>query len=133
MYTQNTMDMIEQSHESMARACVANYIGAKNIWQTGVTASTEGYTGEHVVKLLTMYNTENGTKLTANDVRKAENFPNFYKWACAKIMTYMDFFTERTTRFHANITGKEIARHTPLRMQNIMIFSQLFIPQIQRF
>lgn len=123
MYTQNTMDMIEQAHESMARACVANYIGAKNIWQTGVTASTNGYTGEHVVKLLTMYNTENGTKLTANDVRKAENFPSFYKWACAKIMTYMDFFTERTTRFHANIKGKEIARHTPLSMQNIMIFS----------
>ena len=89
MYTQNTMDMIEQAHESMARACVANYIGAKNIWQTGVTASTDGYAGEHVVKLLTMYNTENGTKLTANDVRKAENFPNFYKWACAKIMTYI--------------------------------------------
>lgn len=123
MYTQNTMDMIEQAHESMARACVANYIGAKNIWQTGVTASTAGYTGEHVVKLLTMYNTENGTKLTADDVRKAENFPSFYKWACAKIMTYMDFFTERTTRFHANIMGKEIARHTPLQMQNIMIFS----------
>jgi hypothetical protein len=35
----------------------------------------------------------------------------------------MDFFTERSTRFHANITGKEIARHTPLRMQNIMMFS----------
>ena len=121
MYTQNTMDMIEQAHESMARACVANYIGAKKIWHTG--ASNDGYTGEHVVNLLTMYNTENGTDLTANDVRKAENFPSFYKWACAKIMTYMDFFTERTTRFHANIKGQEIARHTPLSMQNIMIFS----------
>ena len=29
MYTQNTMDMNEQAHESMARACVANFIGAK--------------------------------------------------------------------------------------------------------
>lgn len=123
MYTQNTMDMIEQAHESMARACVANYIGAKNIWQTEVTKTTTGYTGEHVVNLLKMYNDENNLDLTAAEVRKAENFPNFYKWACAKIMTYMDFFTERTTRFHANITGKEIARHTPLRMQNIMIFS----------
>lgn len=123
MYTQNTMDMIEQAHESMARACVANYIGAKNIWQTEVENKTTGYTGDHVVKLLTMYNNENSTKLNSNDVRKAENFPSFYKWACAKIMTYMDFFTERTTRFHANITGKEIARHTPLKMQNIMIFS----------
>lgn len=123
MYTQNTMDMIEQAHESMARACVANYIGAKNIWQTEVEKKTNGYTGDHVVKLLTMYNNENSTTLNSNDVRKAENFPSFYKWACAKIMTYMDFFTERTTRFHANITEKEIARHTPLKMQNIMIFS----------
>ena len=123
MYTQNTMDMIEQAHESMARACVANFIGAKNIWQTEVGKGTAGYTGEHVVKLLTMYNDENGSALTAEDARKAENFPSFYRWACAKIMTYMDFFTERSTRFHANIKGKEIARHTPLRMQNIMIFS----------
>ena len=123
MYTQNTMDMIEQAHESMARACVANYIGAKNIWQKEVSTSKPGYTGEHVVKLLTMYNTENGLELKPEDVRKAENFPSFYKWACAKIMTYMDFFTERTTRFHANIKEKVIARHTPLHMQNIMIFS----------
>lgn len=123
MYTQNTMDMIEQAHESMARACVANYIGAKNIWQKEVSTSQPGYTGEHVVKLLTMYNTENGLELKPEDVRKAENFPSFYKWACAKIMTYMDFFTERTTRFHANIKEKVIARHTPLHMQNIMIFS----------
>ena len=123
MYTQNTMDMNEQAHESMARACVANFIGAKNIWQTEVDKNTNGYTGEHVVKLLTMYNNENGSALTAEDVRKADNFPRFYRWACAKIMTYMDFFTERSTRFHANITGKEIARHTPLRMQNIMMFS----------
>lgn len=123
MYTQNTMDMIEQAHESMARACVANYIGAKNIWQKSVNEKVDNYTGEHVVKLLTMYNAENETKLTADNVRNADNFPSFYKWACAKIMTYMDFFTERTTRFHANIKEKDIARHTPLQMQNIMIFS----------
>lgn len=75
MYTQNTMDMIEQAHESTARSCVANFIGAKNIWQTEVGKSTSGYTGEHVVKLLTMYNAENGSDLTADDVRKAEKFP----------------------------------------------------------
>lgn len=123
MYTQNTMDMIEQAHESMARSCVANFIGAKNIWQKEADNSTDGYNGEHVIKLLTMYNDENGSMLTADDVRKSANFPSFYRWACAKIMTYMDLFTERSTRFHANITGKEIARHTPLRMQNIMMFS----------
>ena len=123
MYTQNTMDMIEQAHENMARACIANFIGAKNIWQAGVDASTTGYTGKHVVKLLTMYNDENGTQLTADDVRKADNFPKFYRWACAKIMTYMDMLTERTSGFHANITGKEIMRHTPYRNQNLMLYS----------
>lgn len=123
MYTQNTMDMIEQTHENMARACIANFIGAKNIWQTGVDANTEGYTGTHVVKLLTMYNDENGSQLTADDVRKADNFPKFYRWACAKIMTYMDMLTERTGGFHANITGKEIMRHTPYRNQNLMLYS----------
>lgn len=123
MYTQNTMDMIEQCHESMARACVANMIASKSIWQAEVGTGTEGYKGTHVVKLLTMYNDENGTNLTADTVRQGENFIKFYRWACAKIMTYMDMFTERSGEYQCNITDKAVMRHTPLRNQNLLLFS----------
>ena len=123
MYTQNTMDMIEQCHESMARACVANMIASKSIWQEEVGKGTEGYKGTHVVKLLTMYNDENGTQLTADAVRQGENFIKFYRWACAKIMTYMDMFTERSGEYQCNITDKAVMRHTPLRKQNLLLFS----------
>lgn len=123
MYTQNTMDMIEQCHESMSRACVANMIASKSIWQTEVGKGTEGYKGTHVVKLLTMYNDENGTQLTADTVRQGENFIKFYRWACAKIMTYMDMFTERSGEYQCNIADKAVMRHTPLRKQNLLLFS----------
>lgn len=123
MYTQNTMDMIEQCHESMSRACVANMIASKSIWQAEVGKGTEGYTGTHVVKLLTMYNDENGTQLTADTVRQGENFIKFYRWACAKIMTYMDMFTERSGEYQCNIADKAVMRHTPFRNQNLLLFS----------
>lgn len=123
MYTQNTSDMIEQCHENMARECIANFIGAKNLWQTEVGKNTAGYTGTHVVKLVTMYNDENGTQLTADTVKQSENFVKFYKWACAKIMTYMDRMTERSIMYHCNIKDKAVMRHTPLANQQLYLFS----------
>lgn len=123
MYTQNTMDMIEQCHENMGRECIANFIGAKNLWQTEVGKSTADYSGLHVVKLVTMYNDENGTALTADTIKQSENFVKFYKWACAKIMTFMDRMSERSMLYHCNIKDKVVMRHTPLRNQQLYLFS----------
>ena len=126
MYTQNTMDMIEQCHENMARMCVANMIGAKNVWQTYSTTPDEtnkDYTGLHVVKLVTMYNDENGTQLTADTVKQADNFVKFYKWACAKILSFSDKMTERSALYHANIKDRIVMRHTPKSRQQLYVYS----------
>lgn len=126
MYTQNTMDMIEQCHENMARMCVANMIGAKNIWQNRVDSTEEtfkDYAGLHVVKLVTMYNDENGTQLTADTVKQADNFVKFYKWACAKILSFSDKMTERSALYHANIKDKIVMRHTPKNRQQLYVYS----------
>lgn len=126
MYTQNTMDMIEQCHENMSRMCVANMIGAKNVWQTYATTPDEthkDYTGLHVVKLVTMYNDENGTQLTADTVKQADNFVKFYKWACAKILSFSDKMTERSSLYHANIKDKIVMRHTPKSKQQLYVYS----------
>lgn len=126
MYTQNTMDMIEQCHENMARMCVANMIGAKNIWQTYSTTPDEtdkDYNGLHIVKLVTMYNDENGTQLTTDTVKQADNFVKFYKWACAKIMSFSDKMTERSALYHANIKDRIVMRHTPKSRQQLYVYS----------
>lgn len=126
MYTQNTMDMIEQCHENMSRMCVANMIASKNFWQLYSTTPDEqhnGYTGLHVVKLVTMYNDENGTQLTADTVKQADNFVKFYKWACAKILSFSDKMTERSALYHANITDKIVMRHTPKSRQQLYVYS----------
>ena len=126
MYTQNTMDMIEQCHENMARMCVANMIGAKEVWQENSDSAEESnkdYTGLHVVKLVTMYNDENGTQLTADTVKQADNFVKFYKWACAKIMSFSDKMTERSALYHANIKDKIVMRHTPKNRQQLYVYS----------
>lgn len=126
MYTQNTMDMIEQCHENMSRMCVANMIGSKNFWQTYSASPDEqhkDYNGLHVVKLVTMYNDENGTQLTADTVKHADNFVKFYKWACAKILSFSDKMTERSALYHANIKDKIIMRHTPKSRQQLYVYS----------
>lgn len=126
MYTQNTMDMIEQCHENMARMCVANMIAAKNLWQFNSDSSEETYkdfTGLHTVKLVTLYNDENGTKLTADTVKQADNFVKFYKWACAKILSFSDKMTERSALYHANIKDKIVMRHTPKNRQQLYVYS----------
>lgn len=126
MYTQNTMDMIEQNHENMSRMCVANMIGGKSRLQelsdSPDEANTE-YTGLHKVKLVTMYNDENGTTLTADTVKQAENFVKFYKWACAKILSFSDKMTERSALYHANIKDKIVMRHTPKSKQQLYVYS----------
>ena len=126
MYTQNSMDMIEQCHENMARMCVVNMIGAKNYWQVRSESTSDqhkDYTGLHVVKLVTMYNSENGTKLTADTVKQADNFVKFYKWACAKILSFSDKMTERSALYHANIKDKIVMRHTPKNRQQLYVYS----------
>lgn len=126
MYTQNTLDMVEQCHENMSRMCIANMIGAKIVWQANVDVGDEDhkdYNGVHEVKLVTMYNDENGTNLTANTVKQADNFVKFYKWACAKILSFSDKMTERSAIYHANIKDKIVMRHTPKSKQQLYVYS----------
>jgi hypothetical protein len=101
-------------------------IGAKNVWQTYSTTPDEtnkDYTGLHVVKLVTMYNDENGTQLTADTVKQADNFVKFYKWACAKILSFSDKMTERSALYHANIKDRIVMKHTPKSRQQLYVYS----------
>lgn len=110
----NASDMIEQAHENLARATLANFIGGKI---SGDTAS--------VIHLLTEYNTITGLNppLTAETVYQPANFKPFMQWVYSRVASLSSLMTERTQKFHINVTGKEISRHTPVNKQKVYLYA----------
>ena len=112
MVVQHVSDEIEKDHENCARFTLANFIGGK---LAGDTAN--------VIHLVSEYNAKTGSELTSETVRKPENFIPFMKFAMARIRTLSELLTERTTKFHVNLDGKPIPRHTPLDKQKVYLYA----------
>lgn len=113
MVMTNASDLIEQAHETTARMTLANFIGGK------VKGDTD-----NVIHLVTKYNDVAGTSLTTDTVKQPENFVPFMKWVTGYIKTVSDWMSERTQKFHINVTGKEISRHTPYNKQKLYLYSE---------
>lgn len=113
MVMTNASDLIEQAHEATARMTLANFIGGK------VKGDTD-----NVIHLVTKYNDVAGTSLTTDTVKQPENFVPFMKWVTGYIKTVSDWMSERTQKFHINVTGKEISRHTPYNKQKLYLYSE---------
>lgn len=113
MVMQNITDQIEQAHESLARGCMANLIG-------GIVAINNE---PQIVHLLTEYNNATGLSLTPQSVLVPENYNGFVKWAYGRIAAISAMLTERSVIYHANITGKEVARHSPYRNQKVYLYA----------
>ena len=112
MVTGNCTDMIEQAHENLARATVANYIGGK----------IKG-DADSCIHLLTEYNGLTGLTLTKETVYQPANYKPFIDWVYSRIATLTELMTERSQLFHTNITGKTINRHTPLQRQRVYLYA----------
>ena len=112
MVVQHVSDEIEKDHENCARFTVCNFIGGK---VAGDTAN--------VVHLVSEYNEKTGLQLTSATVRKPENFVPFMKFAMARIRTISELMTERTVKFHVNLTDKPIPRHTSLDKQKVYLYA----------
>lgn len=112
MVTGNCTDMIEQAHENLARATVANYIGGK----------VKG-DADSCIHLLTEYNTLTGLALTKENVYQPANYKPFIDWVYSRIATLTELMTERSQLFHTNIAGKTINRHTPLQRQRVYLYA----------
>jgi len=120
---QNVTDKLEQARENMSRALVANYIAAKNHL---VAAQSEG--AEGVIHLLSEYNTQTGMSLTATTVYQPANFKPFMEWVYSRIAQVSAMLTERSARYHMNITNlggvdKTIMRHTPVERQRVYLYA----------
>ena len=110
---QNISDMVEQKHETLARSTLANLIG-------GIMLINNT---NQIVHLLTEYNTLTGLTLTSQTVYQPANFPGFMKWVYSRIAGISSMLTERTLLYHQNVTGQEIARHTPEPYQRVFLFA----------
>ncbi len=98
---QNVADQLEQIREAEARAALVNFIAGKSA------------ASNNVVNVLQEYYNETGVTLTPATMYADTSYVAFAKWLYAYVNRLSDMLAERTTKFHINVTGKEIHRHTP--------------------
>lgn len=113
---QNKADQREQAHEALARSTILNLIAGV------IAGNAEG----GVIKVLTLYNAQNGTTLTKADVMKSENFPDFLKFFVSTVKIYLKLMSERSQKFQINVTGKPITRHTPREDVMMYLYTPFF-------
>lgn len=110
-------NMRAQDDENLCRNLIANFMG-------GLTKTTPSA----VYYLLDEYNAQTGKSLTATSVYAPENFPDFARFAYARIKDVSDMLQARSINNHQNWqiggTTFNIMRHTPKAMQHLYLFSQ---------
>lgn len=111
MVMTNMSDLLENSRELLARGALANFI-------TGKSAASNG-----IIHLVTEYNAVAGTSLTSTTVRQPANFVPFMKWAYGRIKTLAQLMSERTHAYHINVSGSEVARHTPADKLKLYLYA----------
>jgi hypothetical protein len=99
---QNVMDQLEQIREEESRATLANFIAGKSAGDTA-----------NAINVLQAYKDETGTELTAASMYADANYIPFAKWLYSYINTLTRFMAERSVKYHMNIDGKPLQRHTP--------------------
>ena len=116
----NMSNRLEMSKDGLARGLIANLI-------TSLVAEAGANTSPRVVKLLTEYNAALGLSdadaITATTVYLPENYPNFIKWAYARIAQLSDLMTENSTMFQTIVNGKNVYRHTEQQRQKVYLYS----------
>lgn len=99
---QNVMDQLEQIKEAESRAALLNFIGGKLAGDS-----------TNVINVITQYNKDTGSSVTAADLFNENNFVPFSKWLYAFINGLMRKMSDRSTKYHINIPDREVYRHTP--------------------
>lgn len=116
MIMQNVSDMIEQAHESTARATINNLIAG----------TIQGGTDMQVVYLVDEYAAQAGFETTDFNPFDPEIFPDFARWTFARMQAVSKAMTERTLNYHVALDDYDIMRHTPVTMQRCFLYAPLF-------
>lgn len=111
-------NQIEQDRENLARLLVINRM-----------AGMQGSSPQAIIYLLDEYNSETGLSLTSTSVFNPANFPDFARYAFARINDVSDMLRARTIKWHQNwnISGTyyNFMRHTPYDRQHLYLSSRL--------
>lgn len=97
----NISNKHKQIEESEARGALINMITAK------ATADTS-----NAINVLQEYYNETGVTLTPANMFAPANYVEFTRWLAAYMATLADHMSERSLKYHMNITGKEVMRFT---------------------
>ncbi len=113
----NITNQLEQARENIARSAVVNFIAGK------IQGDTDS-----VYHVLTDYNAVTGLTLDAQSVYQPDNFKPFMQWLHSYIATITSLMTERSARFHINITNlggvdKTVMRHTPYNKMKVYLYA----------
>ena len=98
---QNIADKLAQVREAEARGILANFITGK------FTADTA-----NCINVLQAYYDETGVTLTPADMFAVSNYTDFSRWLAGFMQTLTDKMAERSLKYHMNVTGQELMRHT---------------------
>lgn len=104
---QNIADKFTQIKEAEARGLLANMIATK-----------AGYDTDNAINVLQAYYDETGVTLTPASMFDVTNFTAFARWLAGYIKTLEGAMAERSAKFHMNMTGAPIMRHTDKRFLN---------------
>lgn len=116
---QNVADQLEQIKEAESRGILANLITGR---QAQESVNTEKGL---VINVLQAYYDETGVQLSPENMFSGTNYSEFVKWFFAYINTLTGRLAERTTKYHTNITGKAIPRHTPAEFLRAYIYKPM--------
>ena len=97
----NISNRHKQIEEAEARGMLINFITT----QASVDTS-------NAINVLQEYYNETGVTLTPADMFAPGNYVDFTRWLAAFLETLMDKMSERSLKYHMNITGKELMRFT---------------------
>lgn len=111
MIMQNMSDRFAQMDEEFDRSAVANFIGGKIVG------------GTDVIHLVTEYNEYAGTSYNATTIKDPTAYEPFIKWVFGRIKTLVGMMSERSIKYHTNLTGKPIMRHTPVDNLKMYLFA----------
>ena len=98
---QNMADKLAQISEGEARGVLVNFITGKYVLE------------DNCINVLQEYYDQTGTELSPSTMFNQENYSAFIRWLYSYVNDLTDFMAERSYKYHVNLTGKPIPRHTP--------------------
>lgn len=106
---------IESRNEAKRRLTVLNFMA-------GISSI-----GTNVVDLVDAYNTEYGTEFTRKQLLSPEHHKDFMAFVISRVKKDSKKMQDRTTKYHMNLTGKDILRFTRPENQKLLMYTDFWV------